>query len=109
MGSNWNLKSDPSYPDVFLLGTGLLKTNIWAPQQYFWPKARIEVWDKAILYQGTFAEVCYNLLYLSPSAHRYHGKGYFALKPVSMSTARGSEMFDRYNCLASSGFTSNAL
>jgi hypothetical protein len=35
--------------------------------------------------QGTFVEVCNNLMCLSPSAHRYHGKGYFALKPVLLS------------------------
>lgn len=28
---------------------------------------------------------CHNMLSLSPSARRYHGKGYFALKPIAVS------------------------
>lgn len=49
----------------------------------------MKAWHNAMfLPKGRYLDVCYNLLCLSPSAHRYHGKGYFALKPISFSRDR---------------------
>jgi hypothetical protein len=42
----------------------------------------VDNWYRAIFSGGT--EVCQNLICLSPTAHAYWGKGYFALKPISL-------------------------
>jgi hypothetical protein len=67
------------------LEAGPPEVNIWTALPFFWSKNRVKAWQKAIFPQGPFVEVCYNLMCLSPSAHHYQRKGYFALKPVSMS------------------------
>lgn len=48
----------------------------------FWSDERITSWEKAIFPDGIYVDHAYNLMCLSPSAHRYHSKGYFALKPI---------------------------
>lgn len=58
--------------------------SIWGSLGVFWSKERVESWYNAIFPEGKYAEACYNRLCLSPSAHRYFGKGYFALKPISI-------------------------
>lgn len=67
------------------LFSGLLDKSIWGALQLFWSKDRVEAWYNAVFPDGQFIDVCDNLLCLSPSAHRYHAKGYFALKPIAIS------------------------
>ena len=45
----------------------------------------MKAWHEAIFPKGRYIEVCYNLMCLSRNAHRYRGKGYYALKPISLS------------------------
>lgn len=33
--------------------------------------------------ENKYIDVCYNMMCLSPNDHRYHGKAYVALKPVT--------------------------
>jgi hypothetical protein len=62
---------------------GRPEENMWLLLENFWSKDRVDKWYNAIFPTGT--EVCSNLMCLSASAHRYHGKSYFALKPISIS------------------------
>lgn len=59
--------------------------SIWDNLSVFWSKERVESWRNAIFPDGKYNEACYNLLCLSPTARRYFRKGYFALKPISIS------------------------
>ena len=65
------------------------KPNIWRLLKYFWTEEHVERWYKNLFdpqKDDRFAgDVCYNMISLSPDAHRYHWSGYFALKPVKIS------------------------
>ncbi|OAL69825.1 hypothetical protein A7D00_5864 [Trichophyton violaceum] len=55
--------------------------NIWKTLKFFWPEETVNAWFEAV---RETTETPRNLLCLSPSAHSYHGKSYFALKPIEM-------------------------
>ncbi|RHZ44537.1 blue light-inducible protein Bli-3 [Aspergillus thermomutatus] len=61
----------------------------------FWPPSIIEEW-KADVFGGSNTELCANRISVSPEAHVYWGKGYFALKPVSMSEDQKSLELEFY-------------
>lgn len=62
--------------------------NIWMTLKYFWTEDRVNRWYGTIFPQDEFVDVCHKMICLYPNAHRYHGKGYFALKPVAISEGR---------------------
>lgn len=55
--------------------------NIWKTLKFFWPEEKVNAWFEAVR-QTT--KTPRNLLSLSPSAHSYHGRSYFALKPIDI-------------------------
>jgi hypothetical protein len=50
----------------------------------FWSEDRVQTWFDQI-FKDPKTEVCYNLMCLALSVHKYWEKGYFALKPISLS------------------------
>jgi hypothetical protein len=63
-------------------------SHIWELLRLCWRDDRVKAWHDKIFSKGAFTEVCYNLISVNPLAHRYHGNGYFALKPIELSTDR---------------------
>ncbi|OKL59740.1 hypothetical protein UA08_05238 [Talaromyces atroroseus] len=61
------------------------RTSFWALLGTFWSERRLQSWKQAVFPNGGYDELCYNMISLSPSAHRYYGKAYFVLKPISLS------------------------
>jgi hypothetical protein len=59
--------------------------TFWNTLRLFWSEKRIDAWYNAIFSQVTKTEVCQNLLCLSPHAHAYWERAYFALKPMRIS------------------------
>ncbi|OCK75020.1 hypothetical protein K432DRAFT_270491, partial [Lepidopterella palustris CBS 459.81] len=59
------------------------RNTFWGTLRYFWSEERVDAWHNAVFPSGT--EVCYNLICLSPDAHAYWGRAYFAFKPISLS------------------------
>ena len=59
--------------------------SLWDVLRTFWSKKRIDNWYNAIFSSPARTEVCQNLLCLSPHAHAYWERAYFALKPISIS------------------------
>ena len=57
--------------------------SFWNALRAFWPNERVEAWYGAIFPQGP--NVCQNLICLSPDAHAYWERAYFALKPIRLS------------------------
>jgi hypothetical protein len=55
----------------------------------FWSKRRVTEWSTQI-FTNRNTDVCYNLMCLAPSAHKYWEKGYFALKPIKLSDDKKS-------------------
>ena len=51
----------------------------------FWSKERIDTWYNAIFSTPAKTEVCQNLFCLSPKAHAYWERAYFALKSIRIS------------------------
>jgi hypothetical protein len=68
-----NLKA-PTSPDPL---------SLWSVLLQFWSQDRVDAWYKAIFSSGT--EVIYNLMCLTPTAHKFHEKAYFALEPKEIS------------------------
>jgi hypothetical protein len=65
----------------------LSQFNIWQTLCLFWSHNRVKARYDAIFDKGDFVDVCHKLMCLNPLAHRYHGNGYFALKPIDRSAA----------------------
>ncbi|KAH8689179.1 hypothetical protein BGW36DRAFT_466719 [Talaromyces proteolyticus] len=59
--------------------------SLWSLLRCFWTEERVKSWEDAIFPNGAYQDACYNMLCLSPTAHAYLGKAYFALKPISIS------------------------
>jgi hypothetical protein len=60
----------------------------WDLLRTFWPKEKVAAWEAELFPIGIHEmgiERVYNLITLSPTAHRYWNRGAFALKPISMS------------------------
>ncbi|KKZ60914.1 hypothetical protein EMCG_00675 [[Emmonsia] crescens] len=79
----------PDYIDVahifpFSMGRSEMETGtFWDLLQIFWSQERINGWRDAILRHGT--ETPENLMCFSPTLHRCHASGRFALQPIKMS------------------------
>jgi len=58
-------------------------TSIWNVLRQFWSEERVNSWYNAVFPTGT--EVVHNLMSLSPNAHAFHGRGFFALEPMEIS------------------------
>ncbi|KAH8805662.1 hypothetical protein F5884DRAFT_755225 [Xylogone sp. PMI_703] len=61
----------------------------WSYLRMFWSAERVERWKKALLTEKR-TEVCENLISMSPNAHAYWGRAYFALKPIKVSDDKKS-------------------
>lgn len=72
------------YP-ISLRGHSGEARDIWESLRTSWTQDRVDKWYKSVFPEGEFVDVCHNMLSLSPNAHRYYGKGYFALKPIALS------------------------
>jgi hypothetical protein len=63
--------------------------NFWNMLKVFWSDDRVQEWRNAIFSEQTNpdkgVETCRNLICLSPDAHAYWGKPYFALQPIELS------------------------
>jgi hypothetical protein len=63
--------------------------NFWAMLEVFWSDDRIQEWRNALFLDlnnpDKGVETCRNLICLSPDAHAYWTKGYFALQPIKLS------------------------
>jgi HNH endonuclease len=59
--------------------------SFWDTLRIFWSKERVDAWYNAIFSNPAKTEVCQNLLSLSPNAHAYWERAYFALKPMRIS------------------------
>ena len=59
--------------------------SFWDTLRIFWSEERIDAWYNAIFSNSTRTEICQNLVCLTPSAHAYWERAYFALKPVKLS------------------------
>lgn len=60
--------------------------NFWKTLKAYWSDDRIQEWQNAIFpNQNKGVETCCNLICLSPDAHAYWGKPYFALQPIELS------------------------
>ncbi|KAL4964087.1 HNH endonuclease signature motif containing protein [Aspergillus stella-maris] len=69
----------------YTLSSGAPRENLWRIMEIFWTKERIESWHQSVFPQGSYTDACYNMMCLSPSAHRYHSKAFFALEPIMIS------------------------
>jgi hypothetical protein len=67
----------------------LRRTLLQPTLRMFWSGARVSAWSEQIFKKGN-TEVCYNLMCLAPSVHKYWEKGYFALKPIKLSDDKKS-------------------
>jgi HNH endonuclease len=68
--------------------TGSLRLNFWDILKRFWSVGRIRKWRNVIFPDDSpdkGVETCYNHICLSPDAHAYWTKAYFALKPIQLS------------------------
>jgi len=57
--------------------------SIWNVLRQFWSEEHVNSWYNAVFPTGT--EVVQNLICLSPDAHSFHGRGFFALEPREIS------------------------
>jgi hypothetical protein len=65
------------------------QVNFWDTLKMFWSDDRVQKWRNAIFPDQNNpdkgVETYYNLICLSPDAHAYWTKAYFALKPIQLS------------------------
>jgi hypothetical protein len=68
---------------------GPIPSDFWKTLRRFWSDDRIQKWRNVIFPDqknpDKGVETCYNLICLSPDAHGYWTKAYFALKPIQLS------------------------
>ena len=65
------------------------QTTFWRLLKVFWDDDHVDKWRNKIFpdpqHPDTGVESCFNLICLSPNAHKYWGNGRFALKPLKLS------------------------
>lgn len=57
--------------------------TVWDMLSMFWSNDRVSAWYNALFPAGT--DFCHNLICLSPNAHEFWGRAYFALQPIELS------------------------